>query len=444
MIYYIGIFILFLVTRLFPYFFSSVPTGYDTGLYLYLFKHAPQIPNWLAGSYYSVLFFIFTPLVKTIQDPSVLLIPLQIFSAIFLFFSLWWAVKPLMNKHQRLFTLFLFTCSAIQYRVYWFYYVKNIIALAFLLLMLGFLQRKKLIWATIAGLLVGLFHLATFLFVFLVMIYRLIFQDKKKESLLILGVSTLTTVIFNLPVISISIVNYIKPIFFDNRINNLFSSTTNWGGTFYDLKISIFLMLVYLVLPVYFFYKNREEFKVFRQSAFFPALVVSAIIVFGQFFFFRRFIPVFDLFVIITAGYSVSLIKSMRLFYLTTILLFSFFFIFKTSSPLKQNKELKEIQTVKLPAKSYILSTSKEDTAWLMGYTDNKIIAWDFGPESSLLSQNQWQEFYQTSDQSTYINLLEKLPKPLCIYISNKYKWNFINLTTISTIKKISDNFYCY
>ncbi|PIU36929.1 hypothetical protein COT02_03450, partial [Candidatus Roizmanbacteria bacterium CG07_land_8_20_14_0_80_34_15] len=113
-------------------------------------------------------------------------------------------------------------------------------------------------------------------------------------------------------------------------------------------------------------------------------------------------------------------------------------------APLKLAKEINEIKTVKLPAKSYILSTSKEDTAWLMGYTDNKIIAWDFGPESSLLSQNQWQEFYQTSDQSTYINLLEKLPKPLCIYISNKYKWNFINLTSLPTIKKISDNFYCY
>ena len=444
MIYYIGIFILFLVTRLFPYFFSSVPTGYDAGLYLYLFKHAPQIPNWLASSYYSILFFILTPVTKVINDPTVLLIPLQILSAIFLFFSLDWSIKTLMNKNQRLFTLFLFTCSAIQYRVYWFYYVKNIIALAFLLLLLGFIQRKKLIWATITGLLVGLFHLATFLFVFLIMIYRLIFQNKKKESLLILGVSTIGAIIFNLPVLNISILPYLKAIIFSNRINNLLSSTTNWGGTFYDLKVSIFLMLIYLVLPVYFFYKNREEFKVFRQSAFFPALVVSAIIVFGQFFFFRRFIPVFDLFVIITAGYSVSLIKSMRLFYLTTILLFSFFFIFKTSSPLKQNKELKEIQTVKLPAKSYILSTSKEDTAWLMGYTDNKIIAWDFGPESSRLSQNQWQEFYQTSDQMTYIKLLEKLPKPLCIYISNKYQWNFINLTALPTVKKISNSFYCY
>lgn len=444
MIYYVGIFTLFLVTRLFPYFFSSVPTGYDAGLYLYLFKHAPQIPNWLASSYYSILFFILTPVMKIVYDPTVLLIPLQILSAIFLFFPLDWSIKTLMNKNQRLFTLFLFTCSAIQYRIYWFYYVKNIIALAFLLLMLGFIQRKKLIWATITGLLVGLFHLATFLFVFLIMIYRLIFHNKKKESLLILGVSTIGAIIFNLPVLNISILPYLKAIIFSNRINNLFSSTANWGGTFYDLKISIFLMLIYLVLPIYFFYKNKKEFKIFRQSAFFSGLVVSTIIVFGQFFFFRRFIPVLDLFIIIAAGYSFALIKSMKFFYLTVLLLFSFFFIFKTSSPLKQNKELKEIQTVKLPAKSYILSTSKEDTSWLMGYTDNKIIAWDFGQESSLLSQNQWQEFYQTSDQITYISLLEKLPKPLCIYISDKYKWNFINLTSLPTIKKISDNFYCY
>ncbi|HEX7543022.1 MAG TPA: hypothetical protein VF385_03000, partial [Patescibacteria group bacterium] len=286
---YIGIFVLFLLTRLFPYFFSSVPTGYDAGLYLYLFKHAPLIPNWLAGSYYSILFFILTPIVKTFHDPSALLIPLQIVSAVFLFFSLDWSIKTLMNKNQRLFTLFLFTCSAIQYRVYWFFYVKNMIALAFLLLMLGFIQRKKLVWATIAALMVGLFHLATFSIVVLIMIYRLIFQTKKKESLLILGVSTLGAVIFNLPVISISIFSFIRPILFSNRLNNLLSATTTLGGTFYDLKTSIFLMLIYLVLPIYFFYENRKEFKVFRQSAFFPALVVSAIVVFGQFFFYRRF-----------------------------------------------------------------------------------------------------------------------------------------------------------
>lgn len=441
---YIGIFILFLATRLFPYFFSLVPTGYDAGLYLYLFKHAPEIPNWLAGSYYSILFFIFTPVVKALNDPSILLIPLQILSAVFLFFSLDWSIKTLMNKNQRLFTLFLFTCSAIQYRVYWFFYVKNIVALGFLLLMLGFIQRKKLVWATVAALLVGLFHLATFLMAALIIVYLLIFQTKKKESLLILIVSTLGVIIFNLPVISISVGNYIKPIFFDNRINNLFSATTNWGGTFYDLKISIFFILIYLVLPVYFFYKNRKEFKVFRQSAFFPGLIVSAFVVLGQFFFYRRFIPVFDLFVIIAAGYSYSQIKSMKFFYFTVVLLFSFFFILKTSPALKSVREINEIQTVVLPAESYILSTSKEDTAWLMGYTDNSVIAWDFGPESSRLSKNQWQEFYKTSDQINYINILEKLPKPLCVYINNKYKWNFINLTSIPTFKKISNNFYCY
>lgn len=441
---YIGIFVLFLLTRLFPYFFSSVPTGYDAGLYLYLFKHAPLIPNWLASSYYSILFFFLTPIVKTFHDPSVLLIPLQIVSAVFLFFSLDWSIKTFMNKNQRLFTLFLFTCSAIQYRVYWFFYVKNMIALAFLLLMLGFIQRKKLIWATIAALIVGLFHLATFSIVVLIMIYRLIFQTKKKESLLTLGVSTLGAVIFNLPVISISILSFIRPILFSNQLNNLFSSSTTLGGTFYDLKTSIFLMLIYLVLPIYFFYENRKEFKVFRQSAFFPALVVSTIVVFGQFFFYRRFIPVLDLFIIIAAGYSFASIKSMEFFYLLIIFLFSFFFILKTSAPLKQSKELEEIQAFKLPAKSYILSTFKEDTAWLMGYTDSQIIAWDFGPESARLTQNQWQEFYRTSDQETYISLLDKLPKPLCIYIGDKYKWNFINLTSLPVVKKISSNFYCY
>ncbi len=94
------------------------------------------------------------------------------------------------------------------------------------------------------------------------------------------------------------------------------------------------------------------------------------------------------------------------------------------------------------PKKSYVLSTSKEDTAWIIGYTNAQVIAWNFGPYSQLLSDTDWNWFYSTSTVDEYNALLKKLPQPLYIYISTKESSRFHTLLKSKLLKKVSNQLY--
>ena len=435
------ILIFFIITRLMPYFGSFVPTGYDAGLYLYLLKHAPFIPTWLAGSYYSILFFVLTPITKLGSDLSVLLIPLQIGAALFIFFALNWAIKAMMSRDQRLFTLFIYTISAIQFRMYWFYYVKNMFALGFLLLFLGAFYRRRYLPAAIFGILVGLIHLPTFFILGAICAIEFIIHANKVKTALIFAISLCFTLIFYIPVFSVSILPYFKPFLEANRIVQPLANT-DWGGTFYGLFPSILLMIAYLCLPIYYFFKNRKVFKEFVRTPYFSGLVATSIIVIGQFFFFKRFIPVWDIFIIIAAGYSVKQFLSMKYFYLILTSLFIVFFILKTGLPLKTTGDIAELQKTPIPQKSYVLSTSKEDTSWIIGYTNAEVIAWNFGSHSQLLSDTDWNRFYSTNTVDEYNVLLQKLPQPLYVYVSTKEAPQFQTLLKSKLLKKVSNQLY--
>jgi len=441
------IFAFFLFTRLIPYFFSSVPTGYDAGIYLNIFKLSSFVPDWLAGSYYTALFNVMAPFVKLFPDPSILLIPLQLCSAIFLFWCLNWAIKTTMNKEQRIFTLFLFSVSAIQFRMYWFYYVKNMFALGFVLLFLGALARKKYLAATLFCILVGLIHLPTFFILAAICGVEFLLHKNKR---IIAGIFVLTlgiTLLYNVPVFSITILPFFKPFLELNRIAQPFGKG-DWGGTFYDLWPSIILMGVYIWIPVVSLLRllrhRLPRNDMFFSTPFFSALIATSIIVLGQFFFFRRFIPAWDLFVVIAAGYSVKQILSMKYFYTALTALFILVFIFKTGMPLKTPADIAELRASRIPNKAYILSTSKEDTAWVMGYTDAQVIAWNFGGYSQLLTDAEWNAFYSAKTEGEYAAILNKLPNDIYVYISDKEKSLYPELIKMKKLHKLSGQMYRY
>lgn len=413
----IVVFLFFIITRLLPYLGNTIPTGYDAGIYLRLLKTAPNIPSWLEGSYHTTLFYVLTPIAKLLPDPSVLLIPLQFISAIFLFLAFFWSIKTIMNKNQRLFAIFLFAISAIQFRMYWFYYVKNMFALGFLLLFLGAINRKKYWLSAVFGILVGLTHLPTFFILAAICFIEFVIHPNKIKIALIFAISLCITLVYNLPVFSLSILPYFKPFLEANRIVQPLAKA-DWGGTFYDFIPSLSLMLVYLCLPVYHFFKHPSELKEFSKTPYFSGLIATSVIVIGQFFFYRRFIPVWDIFVIISAGYSVRQILSVKYFYLILTSVFIIFFIFKTGGPLINQKFLSQVKNINNERNAdYILSTAKEDTAWLMGYTDKKIVAWDFGGYDIFWNDKEWNEFFNTDDPLARQKLIKKLPAKTYIFI---------------------------
>jgi len=455
MIYFI--FLFFIFTRFIPYFFSSVPTGYDAGIYLNIFKLSSFVPDWLAGSYYTALFNILAPFVKLFSDPSILLIPLQLCSALFLFWCLNWAIKTVMNKEQRLFTLFLFSVSAIQFRMYWFYYVKNMFALGFVLLFLGAIARKKYFAAALFCILVGLIHLPTFFILAAICGVEFLLHKNKLIIAGMFAVSLAITLLYNIPVFSITILPFFKPFVELNRIAQPFGKG-DWGGTFYDLWPSIVLMGVYIWLAAISVLRLPRRFAPrndinrhqplttnhFFTTPFFSALIATSVIVLGQFFFFRRFIPAWDLFVIIAAGYSAKQILSMKYFYAVLTALFILVFIYKTGMPLKTPADIAELRASKISNKAYIFSTSKEDTAWIMGYTDAQVIAWNFGGYSQLLTDAEWNAFYSAKTEGEYGTILNKLPNNIYVYISDKEKSLYAGLIQMKNLHKLSRQVYQY
>jgi len=172
-------------------------------------------------------------------------------------------------------------------------------------------------------------------------------------------------------------------------------------------------------------------------------------VVTGFFFSNRYFIP-FDLFLIFFVGFGINFVlekyksyKEVFSFYFLVLIIFIFAFVLKTGQPLITKNVFNEIKNFK-ETKGYVLSTSKEDSAWLLGYTKLKVIAWSLGEEDKYWNNTQWQLFYENLPVSSKIALLNKLPKPLYIYINDKQIVFLKSVASESCIKQLSPHFYQY
>ena len=140
------VFFLFVFSRIFPYLKNFVPLGYDSGLYLYLYRKFSFWPLalWKAAPIWMQKMFqpgipVIARILTNFITPEKIIIPLIVFFEILFFFAVYILSKKLWGKKTALWTVFIFACSAIQFRFYWYYYLKNIAALSFLLFTFYFL-----------------------------------------------------------------------------------------------------------------------------------------------------------------------------------------------------------------------------------------------------------------------------------------------------------------
>ncbi|PIY70206.1 hypothetical protein COY89_02580 [Candidatus Roizmanbacteria bacterium CG_4_10_14_0_8_um_filter_36_36] len=417
------VFLFFLVIRLFPYINNSVPTGYDAGLYLLNFKTFPNIPDWVRLGFAPGLYAAVYLMIKLGVSPESTLIPLSIFSQIFLFFSLYFVVKKLFGEKTALATSFIFTVSAIQFRTFWYFYVNNTFGLAFLLLSIYFFTKKSLFPACLLAILTGLFHLPTFLILFLIIVVETVFNTHDrwfylKSLFLILAVSGL----YYLPVFRQTLQPFFRPLWRSTLAVRLATKTLapSYGGAFYSLKISFLLVAFYLPLALFGLIKKKANKRLFIIG-----LIITALIVLTKFSFYQRFMIPLDIFLILLAGIGLKDLDFLK-FYLFLLLIFIIGFIIKTSSPLINKSLLTEIKIFgKNHQQGFILATAREDPSWLMGYTDLSVISQGFGSEDRYWKNDQWQKFYSSSSGERKIELLKKLPQPLYIFINDRYLGTF-------------------
>jgi hypothetical protein len=444
------IFVFLLVLRLLPYIKNAVPLGYDAGIYLYEFQHFPNIPDWLKTGFSPGLFIAVYPFVK-LFNPESLLIPVSIISQIFLFICIYKVSKNVFNEKIALINVFLFTVSLVQYRTFWFFYVKNTFALGFLLLSYYFLNKRKFIPAFIFTMLLSFFHLPTYL-IYLVtnIVISILDYNNLKFYLCIFICTIMVFLIYYFPTFNQTISPLIVPVLKTIALYKviIMGKFTDGGGSFYSIPISFLMTIFYLPFALLGAYILRQERD---KKIYLVALFITLLMVISGFYFSQRFFIPLDIFLIIFAGYGINFvfeknkkfIDILPIYYFVLIILI-ISFVFKTSQPLISFKTLTEIKKFGKTKNGYVLSTSKEDNAWLLGYSNLKLIAWDFGGDNKYWQTKEWEELYLSIPIENKISNISKLPRPLYVYINDKQLTYFKKLSDNPCLTKLTPHYYGY
>ncbi len=451
--YFWFIFIVFLITRLFPYVNNPVPTGYDAGFYLLNFKTFPQIPQWVRLGFVPGLYAFMLPFFKIGLSPESVLIPLSIFSQIILFFSFYFVGRKIFGEKIALFILLIFTVSAVQFRTFWYYYVNNTFALSFLLLALYFFNKKKFIPALLFSFLVGFFHLPTLLILFLVVGLEFLFNNNQRLFYLgILGFLGFGLLLCYLPQFKQTVQPFFSPLIKSTLpIRVITGEKISSGGAFYSVLTSLTLCILYLPLTAYGLYSARDKFH--RLRPFVVGLIITSLLVLTKFSFYRRFFIQLDVFLVFFAGLGLGhlyqrfqknkdAIDYLR-FYTLILIVFILGFIYKTSTPLISKSIFEEIKyfSKTTPSTGYVLSLASRDHAWLMGYTNLKVIAYNFGENDRYWTSDQWIAFFSDIPSGDKIRLLKLLPRPLYIFIGDSGNFKFDGLINLPCFKNTTLHF---
>lgn len=397
------IFIFYLFLRLYPYLHNDIPLGYDAGLYLYGFRNFPFTTTWLKAMYPPGLFAF----VKAIPiNPEYLILPLILFFSTLLFFSLYIFTSRLFCKKAALWAVFLLACSLVQYRVFYWYYLKNIAALALLFFTFYCLSSKSY-WAIFWAVLVVYFHSPTDFILYSALVSGFLFFKHRRPYFLF---TFLLTLFFASPYLISSFSSSFGPI-----LHEIATSIGKPSGTFYEPQQVLVLSIFYIPFGLYAFFKNYKKYPFLILPIF--GLIITAIL---RLFFYRRLLIYLDIFLLIFAALYLSKIKS-KLFLIIFIilnLLYVSYFVRQTRYPSINHDEFKEIKTIDLDG--YLLSTDEMNSPWLMGYSQTKqVITTGLDPADNYWTPDQWNQFW-FGNLEDEIKLLKTLPQPLYIYHSDQ------------------------
>ncbi len=444
--------LLILLSRAIPYIGNDIPMGYDTGMYKYAIEYGLQNQDlWVLSGVEPGFLYLMT-LLNLFLSTDFILRWLFILFNVLLGFSIFLTTKEYFNKKTALIALTIFTFSIIQFKVFEFMYYKNIIGIILFLFSAYFIKKEKKMLFVLSGVLIAIIHRPTFyLFGLSYLIYALSsplnFNTKKynKKLLLtniILGISILViSSLFYIGKFSPAITNLIEPVFIG------FIQTGESPGTFISFKEYQFTTLAYLPFAIigFFYLARKKEFNLL-----FLWTLLSAIIVYFQFFFFNRFIIFLDIGLIILASVGLSkLIENKKklnlaLFYiLLVILAFSFTLYAFNSKPLINQNELTTISYLSnIPQEAYAVSTSSYYSTWIQGYSNRRTIApglFDYDTHNA----QQWSTFWSTSNYEEAKSFLSDYNKELYIFIGEKQADNlnkFLNLKDNTCLSLFYEN----
>jgi len=426
--------ILFLSLRLYPYLNSSVPLGYDAGLYLYLFKQYSKVPvfayqsldPWIKDGFPPGLALV-GRLLSIFFSPETFLVPFIVCLSLVLLFAVYMVSKKLWGKRVALWTALILSCSALQYHEYWYYYAKQIAASSFLLFVIYFLIGSSL-WAIPFAIAVVYTHQPTAIVLIGVLIAGFVLEKKNRRYYGLVTIITLcAAAIYYLPTFKATVQPLIVATAFSFVPKQLGGTLFTPSGSYYDWWTALLLSLPYLPFAVIGLLRSRKNMRLTPVAG--GLAITLVIIVFGLFLS-RRFIIFADLFVILFAGYGVTVVlgklkKRIRipaiLLYIAFLIVFIAIYVYRTGVPAILNDELAEIARLReTEVNAYILVPDREYMPLVYGWSQRNPIAPQYGQYDIYWTVSEWNQFCSSGEPDVELNLLQKLPQPLYIYMGDR------------------------
>jgi len=373
------VFIIFWTFRLFYFFGTNIPLGYDAWIYIFLFQDYTQVlSKW-----------DFSVLANRNQHEPLVGIVANLFN--FLGFSFDWIVRwwvwflsllpgiiifLIFWKKDKLLAVFssgLYFLSIPQYEAFFWWYLKQIIWVSFMLVSILFLTYKKYFLFAFFLFLLILLHRHTALFTIVLGFAWIVFDSIKSKKipyivlLYILFVWVLS-LIFYLPLREKLVLGWLEPL--------LSTFAGKWvGGIFIDkfkyLQISGIVFGLSL-FQVFFDIKNKK-----LDFIFFGRIISVGRILFGLINY-NRHLVFLDIFVIIMAGKILSYFwqqKHKIYFWIIILLLiglsFQYFsYVLKHNKPIISQNEFDVINSFAefLPEDAILMTSHRNYTPRIMGY----------------------------------------------------------------------------
>jgi len=398
----------YVLSRVFWYLRNGVlGFGYDTGIYRHIIQgywdeRGQNLPP-----------FGFAHITNALRwaglSTDVILIGGYLASACLLAWALYIVLQKQVSRRAGLLGVFVLTVSFTQIEFYHWFYYRNLLATALVLLAIAYHNRP---W--VSGFWLGLVGLVHPLSLIPVAIAFFAWGVSDKERLrVVLKIGGLAAVITFSTNWSEWFL-HMRPLWEYRGLATLATaSAPEFNGQFITLQQWLQWSWPYLILALPGFWFGRKI-----MGPLWWLLVIAGLGIAIQVLFYRRLIIWLDLAVIVAAVLTIEYLwQRWRLVWIPVLVFVLVGTVGGTKALLHYEPAMSSVdwlalqQLNSLPPKSLVLTITSQYAPWLYGYTDQRIVAPGMLDEN-LWNQEEWDAFWTTSDSAERVALLSKYPGP--------------------------------
>lgn len=363
------------ISRLYWYFFSKVPLGYDPGWYKWVFDH-PFAEEW-TKSVFPWLFSFVGYVLSFIFGSAFLVKWGAVALSVGICFALYYYLSKIINRDVGLIASLLYAVSYTMYKVFWWNYIKNMIGMILLLVAYYYMmeykkndsQKNRLIFILVAGIIGGMHRPAALIIGVSYLCYYLYLCYTSKKFL------------YNEFITGLGIIVLMLLFNFDRLLEFAIGPALGYGvtvltgdagsGTFFNFTNYWYYAVSYMPFALVGILKLKDK-NFLKYGA-----VLCLVTVVFKIYFYNRFIIYLDFFMLIFAAYGLFVLllnhKWMGYVVLAYVIIFSghhFVTSIGDDAPLINDAEFNFIKEMDC---SLPVVTPPGLATWVKGYSDCEV-----------------------------------------------------------------------